>query len=598
MSALLDRYIFRLTHNGDTRDITPDQDDVILSDSIEDGQVFYRRSIKNDIAIAGEDFDWLYAIEQGANRCLPIKIEILKRVPGSTPILEFTGSFFTEDCRFTVDRCQITAQVKAEDRYEALYSTWEVERNILDGTPKTQIYTSFRTIDDPDTGNPFSLIEYLTTTETIHIVFGTEQFTDSTFPNTDFGWVMRTESVTFVTGTFIDIKKVVTWQREVTTLSYSTGSFVPPSPGWVPASASNPTKWSRLTNSLLSSEVITNFPVTLPDGFDYKLSERRFAWIVNDLEFFDNAVSLDEVLPVLLTGTGLTLKSEFFEINETGDFPANDVYTDNREPNIFVMQRSDILRYSQGDPATIAEISLKNFLEILSAKMEVFAVVNGTELSTEHISFYDGVQGIDFDTLQFQTSNEDSNSYTYQKETLPTGEAFYDEEEVKSQSLFKRFAFSYDIPDNDEDIPKNCLTRPGPVRETIANVLCDVQSMVSNPDAFSDQGLSLLTATDAFGARVLDSNGAANYLMAAKSLAILRYYRRYFKYAYNLEEDVFYTFESVKRYKQQTELTFKLLDYSLFNPMEEQKSKLGWGAVDNAEYSLQDGTLKITLLHD
>lgn len=154
MSALLDRYIFRLTHNGDTRDITPDQDDVILSDSIEDGQVFYRRSIKNDIAIAGEDFDWLYAIEQGANRCLPIKIEILKRVPGSTPILEFTGSFFTEDCRFTVDRCQITAQVKAEDRYEALYSTWEVERNILDGTPKTQIYTSFRTIDDPGYGQP------------------------------------------------------------------------------------------------------------------------------------------------------------------------------------------------------------------------------------------------------------------------------------------------------------------------------------------------------------------------------------------------------------------------------------------------------------
>ena len=600
MSALLNRYFFRFTHNGNERTANPTNEDVSFVDNKVDGQIFRTREIKDTLEATGADFVWFLAINNSAERCLPIILDVFKRVQGGSPTLAYTGQFYAEDCEWDENKCTVQIKCKAQDVYERLTSMWNKEVNIIEGTTKTQVHTSFTDVIDPGTSNPFTVFEYLTTNETINIALSPDEvFTDSTFPDQSQGWVKKSESIAFVVGTFIDYKKTVKWVREVTALTYPVASPPAVGTGWVAASASDPTKYARSLYSVMTSEVYSNFPVTLPDGWDYPLVERRFAYLPEDAKIFENGMSLAVVLDKLLAGMGLTVVSDFYEINPTGIFPAVPEYTDgNRKPNVFFFQRSDILNFSATEPATIANTSLKKVLDILAAKHDTQVTISGTDFILEHRAYYEERQGIDFTASPYNKSLRGTDSYRYQRDATPTGEAYYDEGENASQEFFKRFFFSYEIPENDDDIPPNCIVRSAPVKEVASGVLTDISTMVAQAPAFSEDGLAMLTASEAFGTRVLDTFGYANFFCAAKALSVLYRRQKYFEHGYLESTDAILTFYSVIRYKIQTQITIQLLDYSLFNPIEEQKNQYGWADVVSSEYSLGLGDLTLQLAND
>lgn len=598
MSTLLDRYFVVLTHNGDTREVTPEDDDIVLSDEPVDGQIYFSRGTKNDIEVFGEDYDWLYAIHISELRCMPVTIQIKKTVPGGVPYTEYTGDFYTSDCSFNEDRCRIRFKTKTQDKYEHLHSKWERPINILSGTPKGNIYTTFRTTDDPDTSDPFTEMETDQTIETVDIIFGGADFDDPDFKNPFYGWVKKSESIVFLAGgggSPDKLRKTVNWIREVTVGVHDYVDL--PGNGWSFYSgvgSGGPERWTRYMNSMLKSEVITTSPV--PGIFQ---EERRYSHLASDMERFTNGVALENVLNKLLTGTDLTVKSEFFEINETGDYPPlNAIYSTGRRPNIYVFQRSDILHPTFTDPATSAIVSLKAFLELLAKKFEVYPVIVGDVLEIEHISFRKGIHGIDFTTTQYRDNLEGLKAYTYDKDALPSGEKYVDNDGLTIiQPWFKPFEFSYDFGVN-ESVPQNCITRSGPVKEVIADVLTDIQTMVARPDDFNAEGLAFISAFPAFGGRrFIDSSGIANYLMAPATLAYLYRDDKYYKYARNESADSYMVMNTVKKYKIQSEIEVQLLDYSQFNPMEEQKTQFGWADIRSAEYSLKTGTLRFTPKH-
>jgi hypothetical protein len=95
----------------------------------------------------------------------------------------------------------------------------------------------------------------------------------------------------------------------------------------------------------------------------------------------------------------------------------------NRLKYLFLAQRSDIIVPGSSDPATILMMSFNQIAEILYA---MFQVKWDYDLATdcirfEHISFFDGIDGLDLRTQQLTQA---TNKYDYLKNEMPKFEKF------------------------------------------------------------------------------------------------------------------------------------------------------------------------------
>lgn len=605
MHAWLNNYKVFLTHAKDTRRIYPVQDDAPIQYVATDEEIFFRLRIKNDLKFQGEDYQWLLAIENGPERCLPITVEVKRIRPGFSDLLVYSGTAFLNNA--TIDRsfCEIILKVEAEDNYTALYKIWERTKNVLLGATKVCIYTNFK-----DTPVFISEITKIDTVESANVGPGGSGFLNPDFPDPDEGWKMYTDEVKITNAALFFAERRTRWYRE-TTSAYP--NYITPPPG-----GASPGGWQSYGDQVIGNNNFTYYrdvdsilqtgrevvnTVLLGEDFgpfgqfpfdEYK---RYYSWIPLDHPQLCNGLDISEVLNSLLEGTGVTYRSNFFNINPDGSAPSNDAYNRHVYDRVIVFQRTDILSAGASTPATIFNVTLKGFLEQLREQYDIRFVMRGTELLIEHRSYHEGKLGIDM-TLLTPSPLPGKYVYTYDADSLPSREEWYQDGEYASQTRFKRFTIDY----LDDDLP-NCITIPGGTRTHTAGSSCnDVQSMVANPQDFATSGMVFVPTWEFEGQTMIGADrGLLNYQQTPSFLCSLLWRnRRPFPQGLIISPTntgtVFIAL-SVQPIKKQVPISIHLRLLENFDPLKLQKTQMGWGEVIEAEYSLKSGVLTFTPLH-
>lgn len=608
MSALFDRYEYYLTHNGNTVQVYPDQEDTPIKIDREEGQLFFRMQIEDTMEFVGVAYDWLKAIEDGADRCLPITVTMKKKVPGSASVEEFVATTVLDNATFFPDFCRIELKVDSRDDAFLLTSIWEKTVNLLDGTVKTACYTNYNGL----ASGVLTSFEELVTEETITLTFGgANQFMNPDFPDDHDGWVMHKDTVAFIDNVIsYNATRRVIWRREITNATF--GAFDP-----APAGGINPGGWAQVTISpgvykwvhrIVSIPRSAEYSSTVhvlgsdPNYWFFTSYSQGYSWLPYDYNSIDNGLTTAVVFDKFLSGSGLTVASDFFQINPDATAPSNDVYGYLVHDNLLWFQRSDLLNIDAASNATLAEFTLKDFLEILSKKFNVWAVPDGITLRVEHLSYWEDNNGNDFSA---DPGSIGKGSYSYRRNNIPIGEDFMDETEAQSQYAFRRWSFSYDTSVSG-DIPDNCAQAFKARIQNIAPLATDIQAMDAEPGNFSTDGLCCIACFIHSGQYIISGdsfyqNRTLNSLMMPRSeyLTDAHKWGRWLPYAIYQEpgSTTFWYFESWKKTKEQEEIEVSLDSFADIDPLQLQKSQLGWGEVESATFSPLNCTINLKLLH-
>jgi len=613
-SAFLTRYRVDLTHNGTTTTVYPTQDDIAVQFVEESGQEFLRRRIKDGLLFTGDDYAYLLAIENGPDKCLPITVEVTNL---ATDVLEFFGTAYLNGAEFDLSKCSIKLKAESHDKYTVLYNIWEKPINILSGTTKVCFFVNFATLAT----DPLTEYEEFTDVQVISVPLptfpagihtgGENDFPNSAWPDLSLGWEVVYDDIRLEKLAGIldwEATRTTTFRREITTGTYSLVSDLPGGDlgSWKPEGTA-PCKFFRKVDaqliSSLSSEDTQYIGAVFPDVWYFKVHHREYRWMNGDTRAnygLCNGLTLETVFDKFLDGSGLTIKSNLFNLNPSGTSPTNDLYADEKYFNLLVYQITDIKLPDATEPATVLLKSLKDFLQILGNTFQVKATLSGSELVVEHVSFYDDTTGgLDLVT-DYPQAIRGKEQYTYKQDVPPSGEAFFHDSEAQSQLLFKRWDFSYEVPAG-SPIPSNCVPAYGPPGETISSGACnDIQSIFANPEDFSDELIVFVNCFEYSGQLMVDGKsdsiiGVLNVQMTPYYLREFWYYRRWFYYAQKRYRASFeyFTFFSVLATKQQTELEIPLRNLTLFDDLQKVTTTLGTGRVTSAEYSFKTGRLKL-----
>ena len=169
-----------------------------------------------------------------------------------------------------------------------------------------------------------------------------------------------------------------------------------------------------------------------------------------------------------------------------------------------IAQKSDILRPTSSNPATLAMMSWNDLMDILWGMFQVQWKYDGTIMTVEHISFFNATSGIDLRTQEIALR---SNKYRYIKEEMPKYERWHFMEAYDVN--FVGLPIWYDAICVSQDADSN-------VSEININVTTDLQYILDCIDAdeeskISDDGFVILCNYESGGNYYVRSGIGAYY---------------------------------------------------------------------------------------
>lgn len=219
-------------------------------------------------------------------------------------------------------------------------------------------------------------------------------------------------------------------------------------------------------------EIITWVTTTahLPGSTDKVYTRNR--WLMDVLEFLAEKVydpTSVIVGPAVVNSTFLTDAT-------------NPVTLDtNRLTYLTIAQKSDIIRPSSTNPASMALLSWKELMSILWTMFQIRWTYDGAGTFTvEHISYFAPGTGIDLRTQLIAVAN---NKYTYLKDKMPKYEKFTFME--ASQDDFVGFPIYYESKCINPDPDTN-------IEEQTCQVTTDLEYIINTPEAIADTGFVIL----------------------------------------------------------------------------------------------------------
>lgn len=193
--------------------------------------------------------------------------------------------------------------------------------------------------------------------------------------------------------------------------------------------------------------------------------------------------------------TGVTVSSTFFSAATN---PAT--LADNKLKYLMIAQKSDIIRPSSSDQATIAMMSWNDLMNILKGMFEVYWDYDaGTNtINVEHKSFWSASAGMDLRS-QIIAKN---NKFAYLKDKMPKYEKFSWMEALSVNFIGQ--AIWYDSKCVNQDSESNSA-------QTILNVTTDLEYIQSNPLEISDEGFVVICNTYGGGVYTVERSLGAYY---------------------------------------------------------------------------------------
>jgi len=174
---------------------------------------------------------------------------------------------------------------------------------------------------------------------------------------------------------------------------------------------------------------------------------------------------------------GCTISSTFFT---AANNPATLI--SNHLLHLTIAQKSDIIRPTSTDPATVMNISWKSLMDILWAMFQVRWDYDLTTnvFNIEHISFWTRANGLDLRTQEIAKAG---NKYSYLKSEMPQMEKFYFAEAYNTDFVGSPISYFSKCVNQDPVTNK---------KETTINVTTDIEYIISDPSEIKDDGFVIL----------------------------------------------------------------------------------------------------------
>jgi len=385
-----EKYTFNVTVNSVTTQVFPAVDDLQFNWKLEDGEIFYRQTLTTQLVFVNnsklliDDYDYFKAIEDSAERCDEIVIDIVADC-GTT----YVGLLIMTKAQWDEDRCTVTIPVTVNDEYTCLLSNQD---EVIDFNSVSPQITA---------GNFIGTLQTYSALEENAVAKGPgyNPFTELELE------LIRYESV--------DLGPL--WRETWVYIREEDGSGAqPPGEGWVLDSG----QWVRSVQRNFIVQTID--PVTGEEVVEYEVKGRE------DFQA-DNGRLLADVVELIINQTCPTLSvvSNFLNINPDGSAAANTVYAaaNTYLDSLAIWQKSDIKRFGDANNATKLRITWADLYENLKALFNLRFIIDGTTLRLEHLSYFAEINGLDL-TSQKSEYLSGTKRFSYDESNLTNVEKF------------------------------------------------------------------------------------------------------------------------------------------------------------------------------
>jgi len=292
--------------------------------------------------------------------------------------------------------------------------------------------------------------------------------------------------------------------------------------------------------------------------------------------------TLEGVLNTLLSqmGCGLSVKSDFFDINALGDAPVNVAYDYAAQylHHLTLHQKSDIKRpdATQGSTSQAWDLKPKDFFEDLQKIFNVWYIIVDDVLILEHYSFFTSVLGWDLTGESMVLKLDYSGN-----ENVRSEEYFWNEE--NSNYSFRSKPILYDCGDEDKE-----------VRCSLFSTDISYTQNPDNEDKVSDEGFMLIANALHDGDLILiDNNDPLRWQMLQPAL---HQHGRLYKSG-SINGAPAADFLSWKPYKKQEKFKTDYCCGQTFDPQNLITTSLGNAVVGSATHNIFSNRLEIEPLY-
>lgn len=524
----------------------------------EKDKIYYKHESKDSFKF-DKKADWDLLQPQIADECGEVTVTVEKLCKG-TYSLYWTGVFSIFDSTINYDRCFLEVKPKPLDEYKCFEDGLKEEQNIfssgtvvtvtaIGGILEEQVCQNFNF--NADCNDYFNAIN--TPLD--------DCLTDPT------QWCLKSNVVLFngqdvgyncnSSGGTDEVGQTTTWHREVATVDCVGGVATPPAFG---------TGWQLLADDCSGSNTSTW----------WRCPPNTNGLVVGD---YTRGRTLDGVLTKIMSnmGCGLTIKSDFYNINPVGDAPSNGAYAyaATNLQNITIHQQSDIKRKNanSGSSSTAWEIKAKDFFEDLQKIHNVWYIIQDGVLILEHYSFFTTTLGWDLSNVATPLKVDYSGN-----ENVRT-EKFYWREENSSYA-FKSQTILYDCGEEDKE-----------VRCKLFNTDIAYIENPDNEDKINDEGFVMIANAPHNGNLIIIDNN--NPLKWTQLQPNLHPYARLYKSGKinNVQQN----FISWLPYIKQDKFKVDLCCDQVFKPQDLITTRLGSGVVGSATHNILTDRLETEL---
>jgi len=569
----INKYRFTLTHPvAGSQVVTPLIDDLVVEGK-QESRFVWRKQIATPLLFVGADFEWLYDIETGADRCEKIEL-VIEQLCGGDWEDFYTGYLSLDDGDWNPVQCRVIIPVSLDDEYACIFQNWKEEKNIFlaVGNETASALTGYiQMVQCSDTVTGVDVTSILLGEINVPTV-------DSCLPDAN-EWTVLEAEFTGVTesGGLWDGTARTEWVRE----RVDSSPLSPPGEGWVSIGGNS---WVRELNVVFLALTSSN-----------NTSDATQTWEVAGEDFeADNGRTLENVLDLLDPCDGAyTFQSDFFRIN-AGSLPVTAPYAaaEGGFDSLLIFQKSDIVRPAANYNATKGIITLEKVLQWLAGVFNVEWRIEGTVIRIEHLSYFEGNNGLDLTDPQYLGQITKKNRYSYINTKKPK---------------YERFSWMDTVTDFFTGSPiiylNACANKEdnNEVFRRVEEVSTDIAFMNGNEDEVSLQGF-VFAAVYSDGGSGWFLNVEDTYINGHLSWTKLHdnYWRHGRPQLSGRMNGIDDTFETAFPSKQQEELEVQIpcADFAAFNPGQRVKTEIGWGEVAAWSYSAKKCSLTLQILHE
>jgi len=482
-----------------------------LKDEKQDGQKFFRRKLsgdltfKNDTKLGVTDFSFIKSIEDGSflNPCSTELLFIWEKKCNNVWSEYWEGVFYAKDGAFDNDACEYSVQPDPNDEYRCLTEKKDIDKNILELTPASSIFSErdfkYETV---------TCVEDINIAPADYTVIGagcvqldtsysggapiSPNFADNCLPwndaiiwNSDYIITSGNPAI----GQTLTVLTSTTWIRELKYVPYVGGVWVTPGATW--------TDRGQVVVNGIYYRLYTRRPLDLVQpSYDYVCyNVLQFGYEWNQFPdigvTYDRGRWLNDVIESFADDCNLSYSSSFFQ---DGINPVTGLTS--QTDKLLLVQKSDAKDPTSTEQATIGNLTFAELERYCMKIFNVYWTIENGVLKFEHESYFDNVQGLDL--TQSQYLDKAKNKYAYRQLTRPEREVYKWAEQENTD--FVGVPIIYD---------SRCAER-GVISETIIDkITTDVWYVQGTPSDISSEGFVLL-ATD--GTDVIVDSGVLTQL--------------------------------------------------------------------------------------